>query len=326
MMTLRAVSGDRAFPRPVAVWPSGSLDLLVAFPESITPAMANSLVGRTISYTESGRRADQVASPPRPAGVLRIAGARLADSGRTLLLATDPHPRPAHYRLHLGAAADGFDCEYDLSGVEAAWSKAGQEGAVESEPDWKGWWPELDLDASRRLSRGSAPHERGLKRLEEPGRLAVAAQVILPPGEVQVRIESSSPVIEAMLGDEQPAVPDENARGSGGRAAFTLRSRGEPLFLTFTVETGLKSRLSALRIVYRVGNEGAFRAIERDRLSLPWVALATGSARGRSRPRRPRPISPAGIPCAGPRSSSATVRSARSVMPSAAEAATSGPT
>src|SRR5262249_25958049 len=152
-----------------------------------------------------------------------------------------------------------IDCNYDLSGVEAAWSKAkAEEGAEGSELERKGWWPELDLDASRRLLQGSAPHDRELRLLEEPGLLVVSTQVILPPGEVQVRIESSSPVTEAMLGEEQLAEPEENARGSGGRAAFTLRSRGEPLFLTFTAQTGPMSRLSSLRVMYRVGNEDAW--------------------------------------------------------------------
>ena len=26
-----------------------------------------------------------------------------------------------------------------------------------AEPAWKGWWPDLDVDATRRLTRGSAP-------------------------------------------------------------------------------------------------------------------------------------------------------------------------
>ena len=45
----------------------------------------------------------------RPAGLaatlgrLRIAAARLEDEGRTLVLATDPHPREATYLLNLPA-------------------------------------------------------------------------------------------------------------------------------------------------------------------------------------------------------------------------------
>ena len=47
--------------------------------------------------------------------------------------------------------------------------------------------------------------------------------------------------------------------------------------MTFTLETGTKGRLTSLRAVYRVGKEGPFRAIERDRIFLPWAPLASGA-------------------------------------------------
>ena len=101
----------------------------------------------------------------------------------------------------------------------SAWSKDGDKGDGGSDPDWQGWWPDLDLDAVRRATRGSTPHERGFERLGEPGRLVVSAQVVLPPGEVQVRLESTSPVSEAMLGDEQGEPPRREAGGPSSRSS-----------------------------------------------------------------------------------------------------------
>ena len=215
MAPVPAADGVGHLPRPAAIWPSGPLDVVVAFPNPVTPELATSLVGQSITYRDPRHEvAGQQAT--LPLGTLTIAGARLIDSGRTLILATDPHPRPARYRLRLGRDTGGIECDYDLSGVEVAWSKDDDKGGGGSDPDWQGWWPDLDLDAVRRATRGSTPHERGFERLGEPGRLVVSAQVVLPPGEVQVRLESTSPVSEATLGDEQAGEP--------GRAA----SRGGP--------------------------------------------------------------------------------------------------
>ncbi len=91
--------------RPVAVWPSGPLDVVAAFDEALNLATATSLVGQSIPYFESEGLADHRAASRRPLGLLRIVGARLTDDGRTLTLATDPHPRPALYVLPLPATA-----------------------------------------------------------------------------------------------------------------------------------------------------------------------------------------------------------------------------
>jgi putative heme-binding domain-containing protein len=270
-----AASPEVDFPRPVAVWPSGPLDLVLSFPRSITPAMADSLVGRSISYRESRPATTGRESSERPLGTLRIAGARLADSGRTLVLSTDPHPRAARYRIHLGPDVGGIDVDYDLSGAEAAWSKSDEKGDAPAAPEWTGWWPTLNFAEAKKQTQGSSVHERGFSLCDQPGRLVISCQVVLPAGEMDFRLEARSSISEATLGDAQAEEPAEDAGKSNGQILFTVQSRGEPLFLTFTVETGPKSRPS-LSAVYRVGKEGPFRAIDRDRLFLPWAPVAVG--------------------------------------------------
>lgn len=264
------------FPRPAAIWAPDPLNVVLAFPRPITADLAGSLVGRKIAY--GGMK---VGASPTGSGAsvatLTIAGTRLADSGRTLILATDPHPTSARYQLHLGPDPGGTESEYDLSGIEVSWSGGETAGVDDAEPEWKGWWPEIDLDAARWATRGSAPHERGFELLNRPGRLAISAQVLLPPGEVQVRLESNSPISEASLGDEQAAGPVPGERDGEGKTEITVQSRGEPTFLAFILGTGPKPRTS-LRAFYRVGREGLFRPLEKDRLFLPWAPLPSSPA------------------------------------------------
>ena len=89
---------------PVAVWPSGPLDVVAAFDKAVDPVVATSFVGQTIPYFEPSGPGNDRAAPPK-LGSLRIVGSRLSDAGRTLTLATDPHPRLARYLLPLPANA-----------------------------------------------------------------------------------------------------------------------------------------------------------------------------------------------------------------------------
>src|SRR5262245_49153808 len=142
--------------RPVAVWPPGPLEVIAAFEKPVDPAVANSMFGQTIRYDDIRADRPDPTAVSGPAGRLRIVGARLVDDGRTLVLATDPHPRTARYLLPLPgdrmqAASKGLAVStspYDLSGAEAVWYEGDIAGG---EPRWSGWWPSLDLDITRRL-------------------------------------------------------------------------------------------------------------------------------------------------------------------------------
>ncbi len=257
--------------RPVAVWPSGPLEVIAAFGRPIDPDAAQAMIGRTIPYHDI--REDDSGPPPssRPAGRLRIVGARRLDDGRTLALATDPHPRAARYLLPLASTM----VPYDLSGAEAAWSEGDDPGEG---PKWSGWWPSLDLDETRRLTRGSRPHETGLALFSRPGRLVLGAWVRLPSGKVTLRIESSRPIEEAMLGEAQAPGPGAASRGELHRTELAVESRGEPLFLTMTVRTGAGGRPFSLKVSDGPTGQPSDRPIGRDRLMLPWAPISTNPA------------------------------------------------
>jgi putative heme-binding domain-containing protein len=254
---------------PIAVWPPGPLEVIAAFDRPLDPAAAEAMIGRTISYQDAGGGGPDQGAAARPAGRLRIVGARRLDDGRTLALATDPHPRVARYLL----PPPGATVPYDLSGIEAAWSEGDDPAGG---PKWSGWWPALDLDAVRRLARGSRPHETGLALLSRPGRLALSGWVRLPPGQATLRVESSRAIEEATLGDA--AAASAEPRDGVHRIELAVASKGEPLFLTMTVRTGVGVMPFSLKASYRTAGQPADRPVERDRLLLPWAPTSTANA------------------------------------------------
>ncbi len=269
--------------RPVAVWPSGPLDVVAAFDKAVNPATATSLVNQNIPYFQPEGPADGGVASPRRLGSLRIVGARLADDGRTLTLATDPHPALARYVLPLPATGGSHatkgsavgETSYDLFGVEAAWSA---EGSPDAQPPWTGWWPVLDLEAMRRLTRSSKRHEDGLALLAKPGRLVLGALVRLPKGSVTVRIGSSQPIDEAIVGDVQAEMAAPSAPAESHCALLKVPSEGEPLFLSITCRTAANSQPFSLRASYRTGEEKTDHALERSQLILPWAPLPSAAA------------------------------------------------
>ncbi len=267
---------DRAVPSPAVVWPAGPLELVMAFRAPVDAQWSRSLIGKSISYFDPVRKSAGEPSAAAPLGTMRIAGAKLVDQGRTLLLATDPHPRVARYELVLGTPQDpGQTFHYDLSGVEAIWSAAQDD--ARGEPAWKGWWPDLDVDATRLLTRGSAPHERGLAMLARPGRLTLSTMLSFPPGEATVRIEANGAISEATLGDEQPVTDEGPAQDGIHRVVITAHPRDTPLFLSLMVETGKDGRPPMIRAAYARGKGDRFQTIERERFTVPWAPLAPAS-------------------------------------------------
>lgn len=262
-------------PRVVAVWPSGPLEVRVAFDRPLAKVLEEALVGKTIRLDPS---AGSLAGPNTacpPASVSEtgpaIAAVRRQDDGTLLVLATDPHSRPGVYCLRLptpGASvttlpSSGQDVAYDLSGVEASWD----DGSNDAKPAWTGWWPSLDPDVTRKLTRGSREHERALAFLEKPGRLTLRTLVTLRQGAVKVRIQSSQPLVEAALGAENAALDGDGANPMA--AEFSLDAPGDPLFLTIVARTGQGGKPVTLTATLQE-QSSASKPIGRELLSVPW--------------------------------------------------------
>ena len=251
-----APGAEPADARPLA-WPAGPMEVRVAFPAPIDPAAVGGLAGRAIPF---GDRARPGAAAQAPIGSIRIAGARLADGGRTLILLTDPHSRQATYSLDLRGIPGAGRLDYDLSGVAAAWDD-GKEGGT---PAWSGWWPSLDASAARGLAARSAEHARLIPLLDRPGRLAIGTRALLPTGKSTLTLEANAPIVEAAVGGLA-------AEGEGKpRVKLESESAGEPADLAAAVRTGGGMPLT-LRASYRAGDDPADRPLGAGMLMLPWV-------------------------------------------------------
>ncbi len=260
-------AADDPSPGVVATWASGPIDVVVALDRPAAPDAAAKLVGRTIPYSEEGE------GDGKPLGALKVAGARVEDAGRTLLLATDPHARPSRYVLTLDPVAPGLTAAYNLGGVEAVWFEGDE---PDLEPTWKGWIPGVDPAAFRDLAaKGSAPHGRWALDLAKSGQLRLDALVRLPAGKLEATIESTAPIVECLFGDGEPEGGIEEVDG-GGRARFAIADASAPAFLSLTIRTGPDAPAPVVRL--RVAADGGpARDLEPSRFLLPWASTALAS-------------------------------------------------
>ena len=235
--------------------------------------MADGLVGKTISYDQSSTPVSDRSRGAAAGGSCGSWG-RLTDGGRTLSLATDPHPRMARYVLPLlppksdkGAKSTvATRTAYDLGGVEVTWSP---EGDPDERSRWSGWWPLLDPEATGRLTQGSRPHVDGMALLTKPGQLVLNTLLRLPRGEMAVSIETNQPILEAALGEVQAEPTGTAVPAITDRVVFNVASEGLPLFLTITCRTGGNAQPFRLKATYRATSEKSDHRFERDALSLP---------------------------------------------------------
>lgn len=261
-----ASDGDGAgAPRPVAVWPAGPLEVVAAFDRPVGADVARRMVGKTIPY---GRMNASPADGSKPDGALRIVAARLTDENRTMILATDPHPRVARYNLPIG---EGFG--YDLNGVDAAWTEGDEPAAT---PTWSGWWPSLDLETTRKRTRGARPQEIGLAHLGRPGQLLLGTWMRLPAGKVTMRLESTGAFGDVTLGDAVGAASAPQAPGGLNRVTLEVNSTGEPQFLSASIRTDGSNQPFTLKATFQTAGDATDRTIEPAALVLPWAPISTG--------------------------------------------------
>jgi putative heme-binding domain-containing protein len=274
----------RRTDRPAAVWASGPLEVIAAFAEAVEPNRAEALIGQSIPYFDLIEPNKGLAQADRAVGALRIVGVQIVDSGRTLTIATDPHPRMGRYLLPVGVLEvrpgskprpDGA-VSYDLCGVEWGWSPPAADPG--DEPQAKGWWPSLDFETTRSQTKGSRPHEECMALLSQPGRLVLSTQLRLPEGTATVRLESTGSIDEAILGDAQGEPAAEKGPEELHRVDLKVESKAEPMFLSFAVRTGENRRAFELKASYRMAGDKADRLVTRQQVILPWAPLPAAAA------------------------------------------------
>lgn len=248
---------DRADRSEPIAWPAGPLEVRIAFSEPIDEKNLPAIVGRQIPYRAIGPESGQAEEDPL--GQVRIAGVSLADEGRTLILLTDPHPAEASYRAELPEGLGSI--AYDLTGVEAVWTPE-----TRTEPEWSGWLPELDLEASRDRLAASVEHDRAFGRMTQPGSLTLRTLLAMPEGEAPLVIQADRPFEAELM--YVPLEVDANHR-----AEQVVDPFGEPVELFLTVPTGpvWDGRLPKLTVLIPSEEDGEPRPIARSAQILPWA-------------------------------------------------------
>ena len=185
---------DREHPQPVLAWASGPRELRVEFDRPVDPARLRDIVKRTDitagKYVRAGDRFESLwpgyavvqLQRRAPRDDVKVYSAQLTPDRRTLVFATDPLRAAVHYAVRLpgmGRPDDKtsakelpqlpeIDLDFDLSGVEAKWTRNG-------ELVWNGWLPSFDLAASQAWTAGSASHDRLWAAMKEAGELTLTA-------------------------------------------------------------------------------------------------------------------------------------------------------
>jgi putative heme-binding domain-containing protein len=190
---------DKEHPQPVLVYPTSPREVRVEFDRPVDPELLRDVFAQTkLTAGKFVRAGDRFTSLWPPYAVVQaerttprfnvpVHSAQLTPDRRTLVLATDPLSAAVHYALTLPGmgrpakdkAPKGtlpqhpqIDLDFDLSGVEATWSK-------NDKVTWSGWLPSLDLALSRKFTAGSAPHDEFWKVVKDLGELKLKAQLNL---------------------------------------------------------------------------------------------------------------------------------------------------
>ncbi len=251
--------GQEVSPR--ALWASGPLEVTAVFDESVAQGELERFLGETISYELPA--ATGSARLPRK---LRVAGARLEDGGRTLVLATDPHPRVTEYRL---GVSGGRSLSYRLNGVQAEWSEP--DDPPES-PRRVLWLPELSFAGAAQAVPGSAPHRALDRDLARPGRLVLTTQLRLPPGEGTLEIRANGSIEDALLGDAAADPLDPEAKAPRRSVDLGAEPRADLLFCSITLKTGMNA--PGLRVSWKPAGQAESRPVDRTACLLPWAPAA----------------------------------------------------
>jgi putative heme-binding domain-containing protein len=284
-----SLANEPAGPRPVAAWAAGPLEVRVAFDRAADSASVQRLVGQTIAFGDQAVKVDwpdrrkavdkgRAATVGADGGRLKIAAARLKDAGRTLVLATDPHPLGDLYVLGLPPMrAVGTPMEsaainvgYDLHGFEVAWD----DGKPDAVPSWTGWWPHGEPDVVRSMTKGSAEHERSLTLLAQPGHLSLRTQLALPAGKGALMVRASAPVTTNLGEASGESTPGEDG---GHRVSLEYESTGDPVEFVVEAKTGAGGPLE-LRIAYQSPDTRGEQRLAIEQFLLPWVPIAPAQA------------------------------------------------
>lgn len=297
---------DKDHPQPVVAWPAGPREVRVEFDRPVDPALLRDVLKGTKltagKYARAGDRFETIwpgyavvqMEKATPRYDVPVRSAQLTPDRRTLVLATDPLGAAVHYALTLpgmgrpakdagpkGALPQypAIDLDFDLSGCEATWTP--KDG-----PAWAGWLPHPDLQVSRALTAGSAPHDALWKAMEKPGELVLKAQLNLtdmlrpavqpgakidyewPAEEVTVAAESGLPNRVTIPGGESLYNPQGRGNTTSGWIKVSPKP-GQPTPIEFRLTADDPNR--PFSVGYTTKEDTRRRPLQLHRVLLPWA-------------------------------------------------------
>jgi len=300
-------------PRPVAAWAESPHEIRIAFDRPLDPLSMRNVSDRIRvefgDFVRAGDRFENLVPPYAvvqrqlltPRYSLPVAGASLTADLRTIIISTAEMKTNMHYAAMIpthetdaGGAPEGLrqhpqlDVDFALQGLQATWSGANQ---AESEA-WSGWLPHLDLDVSRQLTAGSAPHEALWPLVRRSGELTLRTRLDLhhllrpkvqlgstidydwPPETVTVAISAASPFrgqVSTTPGQEPQRLEATGAEGGRHTAQFTTSGDVAEFFELELKLTTRQDVTPDIQIAFHTNEDSRPRPLALNRFLLPWV-------------------------------------------------------
>ena len=272
-------------PIPVASFPLSPTETMIAFDRAVdkdswqaaarhSAIEAGHFVGAAdrLETMRPGYAIVQLQQKQRRS-TLPVINTSISDDQSAVILSTAPRIEAFNYAQ---ALPGGIDLAHDLSGAAIHWT--GQSGS-----SWKGWWPQLNLEASQFFLRGSRFHQSLWSKLATPGTLTVQGQLnlwqVLTPA-VQPRANlgyqlQPEEVTVTFRSDAKLNVAIENAkvhRLSETAVEVTWSAADAKSWLPFvcTISTPAKR----LEVTYRTQRDNRERAFPTGRCLMPFARPA----------------------------------------------------
>ncbi|WP_419190033.1 DUF7133 domain-containing protein [Stieleria marina] len=295
---LYKISVDAKQPQVVAAWSASPLEIKVAFDRPIDPTKLQTPQIEMGDTAYEGDRHEWIwpgyevvkkekAALRRP---LNVGAVAVSDDHRTVTFTTAGQPWRTRYAVtipgvtsagddHSAAEASDAELSLDLGGVQAEWTRRGDE-----RPTWTGWLPHVDTNVIETLTAGSAEHQQLNKLLEQQGTLVLRSRLLLPGNEVTFRWEANHSFTvncnekatqSTADGERQVAVftiaaqqPRRETEPRGGREQV-LPSEEVPLKLV--VQTAAADEPFQLDVSYHADFDPHERPLRLEHLFVPWA-------------------------------------------------------
>ena len=267
-------------PLPTGVVANGPMEVRIRYWPAIDKASEKAIIEdvlkRSIPYYEPAWLDDGAVPRGEALGRLRIAGARVAEQGSTLILATDPHPRRAVYLLDwMMDDTTPRASRYLYSGVEWSWHYGPDEPPARSMPQTFTGLRDLTI-------RPGLGGQHMSRRPEYPRKVVLWTSLLVPKGTKETLVLRGNMPFAATVGNQDAAAAGSREKPEAVEVA--LQSTGEPIELTVTLTTAKIGPSWDFAALWKRGGKEVL--IPQSQLALPWLPVIPPAAKAPEPPYR----------------------------------------